>query len=106
LEAAAKLLVYLIAALSGNLTQAAAFVLMALLLCSAGLLALSNHNAKSFRMHGRVAAPTTPDDGQDYDGGDARDGGGGGGHGGRGNGGGRAGRHGRGHWPWPKGRTP
>lgn len=108
LEAAAKLLVYLIAALSGNLTQAAAFVLMALLLCSAGLLALSNHNAKSFRMHGRVAAPTTPDDGQDYDGGDARDGGGGGhgGGGGGGNGGGRDGRHGPGPGPWPQGSPP
>jgi hypothetical protein len=60
LEASAKLIVYLTASLSGNMHQAGAILLMVTLLVSAGLLALSNHNAKSFRMHGRVAAPTTP----------------------------------------------
>lgn len=60
LEAAAKLLVYLVAGLSGNMTQAGAAIFMALLLVSAGLLALSNANAKSFRMNGRVAAPLPP----------------------------------------------
>ncbi|KAK3330602.1 hypothetical protein B0H66DRAFT_69074 [Apodospora peruviana] len=59
-EAAAKLLVYLVAALSGNTTQAGAIVMMALLLLTAGLLALSNANAKSFQMNGRVALPQQP----------------------------------------------
>ena len=54
-EAAAKLLVYLVGAFSGNLTQAGSVVLMALMLASAGLLGLSNAHLKSFRMHGRVA---------------------------------------------------
>ncbi|KAH7316771.1 hypothetical protein B0I35DRAFT_433957 [Stachybotrys elegans] len=54
-EAGAKLIVYLVAALSGNLTQAGALVLMALLLVSAGLLGLSNAHLKGFRMNGRVA---------------------------------------------------
>lgn len=58
LEAAAKLLVYLVAALSGNMSQAGALVFMGLLLVTAGLLGLSNAHAKSFRMHGRIAAPT------------------------------------------------
>lgn len=57
LEAAAKLLVYVVAALSGNMTQAGAVIFMSLLLASAGLLALSNSYAKSFQMNGRVAAP-------------------------------------------------
>ena len=60
LEAAAKLLVYLVAALSGNMSQAGALVFMALLLVTAGLLGLSNAHAKSFRMHGRIAAPSGP----------------------------------------------
>ncbi|KAK3940563.1 hypothetical protein QBC46DRAFT_123007 [Diplogelasinospora grovesii] len=60
LEAMAKLLVYMVAALSGNMTQAGAIVMMALLLSTAGLLALSNANAKSFKMNGRVAAPEAP----------------------------------------------
>lgn len=84
LEATAKLLVYIVAALSGNLTQAGAIALMLLLLVSAGLLALSNAHAKSFRMHGRVAAPTTPD--ASSDGGDRSDG--------------------REEKPWPKGSPP
>ncbi|KAK0632237.1 hypothetical protein B0T14DRAFT_541674 [Immersiella caudata] len=57
LEAAAKLIVFLVAAVSGNMTQAGAIVMMALLLITAGLLALSNANAKAFRINGRVAAP-------------------------------------------------
>ncbi|KJZ75848.1 hypothetical protein HIM_04672 [Hirsutella minnesotensis 3608] len=55
LEAAAKLLVYLVAAFSGNLSQAGAIVLMALLLISAGLLGLSNAHARGLQMNGRVA---------------------------------------------------
>ncbi|UNI13619.1 hypothetical protein JDV02_000345 [Purpureocillium takamizusanense] len=55
LEAAAKLLVYLVAAFSGNLSQAGAIVLMTLLLVSAGLLGLSNAHARELRMNGRVA---------------------------------------------------
>ncbi|XWW98511.1 hypothetical protein V2A60_006511 [Cordyceps javanica] len=56
-EAAGKLLVYGVAACSGNLTQAGALVLMALLLLSAALLGLSNAHARGLRMHGRVARP-------------------------------------------------
>ncbi|KAH8908089.1 hypothetical protein BR93DRAFT_937372 [Coniochaeta sp. PMI_546] len=56
LEAAAKLIVYLVACLSGNMTQVGALIFMALLLLSAGLLALSNAHAKGYRMNGRVAA--------------------------------------------------
>lgn len=56
LEAAAKLAVYLVACLSGNMTQAGAIVFMALLIVSAALLALSNAHAKGYRMNGRVAA--------------------------------------------------
>ncbi|PHH83273.1 hypothetical protein CDD83_3024 [Cordyceps sp. RAO-2017] len=55
LEAAAKLLVYLVAAFSGNLSQAGAVVLMALLLVSAGLLGLSNSHARGLQLNGRVA---------------------------------------------------
>ena len=59
LEASAKLIVHLVASLSGNVSQAGGFLLMALLLVSAGLLGLSNGHAKSFRMHGCVVrAPT------------------------------------------------
>jgi hypothetical protein len=72
LEAAAKLIVYLAAGLSGNMTQAGQIIQMILLLTTAGLLALSNSNAKSFRMNGRVAAPRMPSHGGavDGDGGD------------------------------------
>ncbi|KHO01307.1 uncharacterized protein MAM_00308 [Metarhizium album ARSEF 1941] len=55
LEAAAKLLVYLVAAFSGNQTQAGAMVLMALLVSSAALLGLSNAHARGLHMHGRTA---------------------------------------------------
>jgi hypothetical protein len=56
LEAAAKLIVYLVACLSGNMKQVGALIFMGLLLVSAGLLALSNAHAKGYRMNGRVAA--------------------------------------------------
>lgn len=55
LEACAKLIVYLVAALSGNLSQAGAMVLAGLLLVSVALLGLSNAHTKGFRMHGRYA---------------------------------------------------
>ncbi|KAL7947442.1 hypothetical protein V8C42DRAFT_286228 [Trichoderma barbatum] len=53
LEAMSKLIVYMVASLSGNLSQAGAVVLMSLLLVSAGLLGLSNARATSMQMHGR-----------------------------------------------------
>ncbi|KAL7962797.1 hypothetical protein V8C34DRAFT_269911 [Trichoderma compactum] len=53
LEAMSKLIVYMVASLSGNLSQAGAVVLMSLLLASAGLLGLSNAHATSMQMHGR-----------------------------------------------------
>ncbi|KAF4982947.1 hypothetical protein FZEAL_1517 [Fusarium zealandicum] len=59
LEAAAKMMVYMSAALGGNMTQAGAFVLVGLLLVSAALLGLSNAHARGFRMHGRYALPET-----------------------------------------------
>jgi len=62
LEACAKLIVYMVAALSGNLTQAGAIILMAMLLASSALLALSNSHATKFLMHGRVAQPTPESD--------------------------------------------
>lgn len=61
LEAMAKLTVYLVAALSGNMTQAGNLIFMALLLVTAGLLGLSNAHAKTLRMRGRIAAPTSTD---------------------------------------------
>ncbi len=57
LEAMSKLIVYMVAAFSGNLTQAGGLVLMALLLTSAGLLGLSNAHVRGLQMHGRVARP-------------------------------------------------
>ncbi|KAK0628187.1 hypothetical protein B0T17DRAFT_588385 [Bombardia bombarda] len=57
LEAAAKLCVWLVAAFSGNMTQVGAIIMMVLLVATAGLLALSNANAKSFTTNGRVTAP-------------------------------------------------
>ncbi|RYP48517.1 hypothetical protein DL768_005596 [Monosporascus sp. mg162] len=53
------LTVYMVASLSGNMTQAGNIIFMALLLVNAGLLGLSNAHAKTLRMHGRIAAPTT-----------------------------------------------
>ncbi|KAL7621138.1 hypothetical protein AAE478_008454 [Parahypoxylon ruwenzoriense] len=58
LEAAAKLTVYMVAALSGNMTQAGSIIFMVLLLVTAGLLGLSNAHAKTLRMYGRLATPT------------------------------------------------
>lgn len=58
LEAMAKLIVFVVAALSGNMSQAGGIIFMGLLIVSAGLLALSNANAQTFKMHGRIAAPT------------------------------------------------
>ncbi|KXJ93831.1 hypothetical protein Micbo1qcDRAFT_193179 [Microdochium bolleyi] len=57
LEAAAKLTVYLVAALSGQLSQLGALIFMTLLLITAGLLGLSNAHAKHMQMHGRIAVP-------------------------------------------------
>ncbi|KAK4239151.1 hypothetical protein C8A03DRAFT_32766 [Achaetomium macrosporum] len=57
LEGAAKLIVYLVGALSGNMTQVGAMIMMALLLVSAGLLALSNAKAKTLTVNGREVAP-------------------------------------------------
>jgi hypothetical protein len=59
LEAMAKLIVYVVAAFSGNLSQVGGIIFMGLLLITAGLLGLSNAHAKTFKMHGRLAAPTT-----------------------------------------------
>lgn len=56
LEAAAKLIVYLVAAFSGNQHQTGDIILMVLLLSSAGLLALSNADQSNFNMNGRVAS--------------------------------------------------
>jgi hypothetical protein len=61
LEATATLIVYMVAALSGNITQAGSIVLMALLLVTSGLLALSNAHVNRFSVNGRVAQPTLPD---------------------------------------------
>jgi len=55
LEAAAKLVVYLVAAFSGQLSQIGAMIFMALLLVTAGLLGMSNAHAKHMQMHGRIA---------------------------------------------------
>lgn len=61
LEATAKMLVYVVAAVSGNATQAGNIVLLALLLVSAGLLALSNARTTDLRNGGRVVAPCFPE---------------------------------------------
>ncbi|KAK1990616.1 hypothetical protein LX36DRAFT_675788 [Colletotrichum falcatum] len=55
LEAAAKLVVYMVAVFSGNVSQAGNLVLLALLLASAGLLGLSNGFVNGVRGRGRVA---------------------------------------------------
>lgn len=59
LEAIAKVLVYFVAAISGNATQAGNMVLLVLLLVSAGLLALSNAQQRDLRNGGRVVAPSS-----------------------------------------------
>lgn len=63
LEAMSKLIVYLVAAFSGNLTQAGAIVLMALLLASAGLLGLSNAHSRQLQVHGRRVVRLRVDNG-------------------------------------------
>lgn len=57
LEATAKVLVYLVAACSGNATQAGNLVMLVLVLASAGLLALSNAQVRGLRSGGRAVAP-------------------------------------------------
>ncbi|KAI5925733.1 hypothetical protein F4810DRAFT_29580 [Camillea tinctor] len=77
LEATAKLTVYLVAAFSANMTQVGSIIFLVLLLVTAGLLGLSNAHAKSFQMHGRVAAPTLENlPGGRGSGGERREGGG------------------------------
>lgn len=61
LEAIAKVLVYLVAACSGNATQAGNLIMLVLLLVSGGLLALSNASVTGLRNAGKVVAPS-PDD--------------------------------------------
>ena len=58
LEAIAKVLVYLVAACSGNATQAGNLVLLVLLLVSGGLLALSNASVRALHNGGKVVAPS------------------------------------------------
>ncbi|KAK4181380.1 hypothetical protein QBC36DRAFT_296742 [Triangularia setosa] len=55
LEATAKLIVWIVAALSGNMTQVGSLMMMVLLILSAGLLAVSNSRAGGVRVNGRVA---------------------------------------------------
>lgn len=66
LEAIAKVLVYLVASISGNATQAGNMVLLALLLVSAGLLALSNARQQGLLNGGRVVAPSSGDKNHEY----------------------------------------
>ncbi|KAK9792128.1 hypothetical protein SCARD494_07176 [Seiridium cardinale] len=47
------------ATFSGNMSQVGGIIFMGLLLTTAGLLGLSNAHAKTFKMHGRLAAPTS-----------------------------------------------
>lgn len=58
LEAIAKVLVYMVGVFSANLFQTGNFILITLLLVSAGLLALSNAHMSTFNMNGRVAEVT------------------------------------------------
>ncbi|KAL2757668.1 hypothetical protein ACRALDRAFT_1068201 [Sodiomyces alcalophilus JCM 7366] len=60
LEGIAKALMYLAAALSGNLTQAGAIVLAFLLLISAAILGISNFFVRCLRVNGRVMYPALP----------------------------------------------
>ncbi|KAI9744763.1 MAG: hypothetical protein M1818_001688 [Claussenomyces sp. TS43310] len=57
-EAIAKLIVYVVAVFSGNTYQTGEIVLIALLLISAALLALSNAYTNTFSMNGKVASVT------------------------------------------------
>lgn len=58
LEAIAKVLVYLVAACSGNATQAGNLIMLVLLLVSGGLLALSNASVTGLLNAGKVVAPS------------------------------------------------
>ncbi|KAG8166764.1 hypothetical protein KVR01_002453 [Diaporthe batatas] len=58
LEAIAKVLVYLVAACSGNATQAGNLIMLVLLLVSGGLLALSNASVMGLRNAGKIVAPS------------------------------------------------
>lgn len=60
LEAIAKVLVYLVASVSGNATQAGNLILLSLLLASAGLLALSNARVTGLRNGGRLVTHPSP----------------------------------------------
>lgn len=71
LEAMAKMLVYAVASVSGNATQAGNLVLLLLLLASAGLLALSNARTTGLRNGGKMVEPSPGE----------KNGGGGGGYG-------------------------
>lgn len=99
LEAIAKVLVYLVAAVSGNATQAGNLIMMALLLASAGLLALSNARVTGLRNGGRVVTPFLAPGGKNRGsgGGGAKDGGRGDGGVGGGGGGVRGSRASNGH---------
>lgn len=57
LNAVATLLVYLSAAFASNATQVGKMLLVALLLISVALLAISNHQSKYLHMHGTVLKP-------------------------------------------------
>lgn len=67
MEGIAKLIVYLVAVFSGNLTQTGDIVLMVLLLTSGGLLAMSNAYARTFHMNGRTACHHGPAERDDSD---------------------------------------
>ncbi|KAK4196182.1 hypothetical protein QBC40DRAFT_314047 [Triangularia verruculosa] len=55
LEAAATLIVWVVAALSGNMTQVGNLAVMVLMILSAGLLAVSNSRAAGVMVNGRLA---------------------------------------------------
>ena len=57
LEAIATIIVYLSAVLAVNATRPCKVLLMALLLGSAGLLGMSNHQTRCFYMHGHIVEP-------------------------------------------------
>lgn len=63
MEAAAKLIEYIVAMFLGNLTQTRDIVLMTLLLINRWLLALSNASVRMFHMNGRTACYYGPAEG-------------------------------------------
>lgn len=71
MEGMAKIIVFLVAVFSGNLTQTGDIVLMVLLLTSGGLLAVSNAYARTFYMNGRTACHHGPAEREDTDSGDS-----------------------------------